>query len=54
MGVVNRLCMHIVHNLVEILPPLIALHPPLVWGVDDVKRYKLYSVIIVATGTLHL
>ena len=28
-GVVNRLRMRIVHNLVEFPPPLIALHPPL-------------------------
>ena len=27
-GVVNRLRMRIVHNLVEFPPPLIALHPP--------------------------
>ena len=30
MGVVNRLRMRIVQNLVEFPPPLIALHPPLV------------------------
>ena len=28
-GVVNRLRMRFVHNLVEFPPPLIALHPPL-------------------------
>ena len=29
-GVVNRLCMRIVHNLVKFPPLLIALYPPLV------------------------
>ena len=39
-GVVNRLRMRIVQNLVEFPPPLIALHPHL-----DILGYKVESLV---------